>query len=203
MCKYLVVCCQICYFICSDRQKLLQHQILKHGYYGIYKVNFNKANNDNDKLYVCNFKGCNKSFFALKRLTEHYRTHYRPIECKKCHKKFARNWDLQIHIKTKHLINDDSFEKCKFCNKQFFTSKSLNTHIKLVHNECNNPYLCRLCHKRFNRKSSLKNHWKTHKERDDATLFKCKYCNDDKLFTFKYNLNKHIRKYHHRQLTMD
>jgi len=195
ICHFPFVCCQVCYFICNDRGQLLKHQISKHGYYGILDINRQKKNIDN--LYICDFKGCNKSFFELKRLTEHYNRHYRPIACNKCNKSFARNWDLKIHLKTKHGLindNDDQLQKCKFCDKRFASSKSLRNHIKLVHEKSNNPFLCRKCHKKFNRKSSLKNHYKTHKEDTERTHFKCKQCHT--AFTFKYNLNKHIRKYH-------
>ena len=128
-------------------------------------------------------------------MNEHYKWHYHSVKCNQCNKSFARTWDLRIHLKTKHSINnEDSFEKCKFCDKRFATLKSLRNHIKLVHEKCNKSFLCRKCHKKFNRKSSLKNHWMTHKVEETKNHFQCKLC--DISFTFKYNLNKHNRKFH-------
>ena len=174
----------------------MEHQVKCHGFYGIYQVNLNKTNARN-QLYTCNHNGCNKSFFELKRLNEHQKTHKRPIKCtfdQHCKKTFARKLELQIHIKTKHLINDNSFEKCKFCDRKFSSLNNLRTHIKCVHDACVNPFVCRKCHKQFNRKSSLQSHWKTHKNKDKLEKFSCKQC--ESTFTFKYNLNKHMRNYH-------
>eukprot|EP01084_Bolivina_argentea_P187751 323339_1 len=67
ICQYSFICCQVCYFICNDRMQLLQHQIKAHNYNGIYDINLNKTNEY--KLYKCNYNGCNKSYFELKRFT--------------------------------------------------------------------------------------------------------------------------------------
>merc|ERR1712129_563534 len=171
-----------------------EHQINAHSYYGIHGVNNDKATKKekNHGVFVCDYDGCKQTFSELKRLTEHKRYHNKSIECSQCKKKFARKWDLNIHIKTKHKVNAQSFEQCKYCKKEFATVSALRKHVKLLHSGCDKRFLCRICHKSFNRESSLQNHYKSHVQKKKA--FDCKLCRSS--FAYKYNLNKHVRKYH-------
>ena len=75
----------------------------------------------------------------------------------------------------------------------------MTKHVKIAHAGAGRNFLCRICHKRFDRKSVLQQHWEAHKDDGERTTFQCKHCEAKgafNSFTQKYNLSKHVRKYH-------
>jgi uncharacterized Zn-finger protein len=52
-----------------------------------------------DKVYICDFKGCETMFKAKYSLTRHIRSKHfkKKLECKHCDKKFALSHNLKEH----------------------------------------------------------------------------------------------------------
>jgi len=151
-------------------------------------------------VYVCGHDGCQREYDELKRLNEHRKSHDRRYQCGfvRCNKSFGRRCDLKYHIQSVHAQASGT-EKCKYCSKGYSSKKALSIHIKTVHSETAKRFQCRICHKRFGRKSELQKHWDSHREDVRTDSFRCTHCEEIGAFTnftFKYNLNKHIRKYH-------
>ena len=182
--------CMECFFICRNRSEMMQHHLQKHDLKYFYE----------NKQHICGYKGCQKSYRELKRLNEHRKIHYRTYKCtvNGCIKTFGKRSDLKDHMRIRHL-RDIQSEKCQYCCKQFASERLLTKHVKIAHSGIGRSYLCRICHKRFDRKSVLQQHLDSHKAGEQRGIFQCNSCKEAgirKTFTLKYNLNKHIRKYH-------
>uniref|UniRef100_A0A7S3J2Q3 C2H2-type domain-containing protein n=1 Tax=Euplotes harpa TaxID=151035 RepID=A0A7S3J2Q3_9SPIT len=67
----------------------------------IYKLN--PRTKRNNKLLVCCYQGCGKTFNKTWNILDHFKIHTgeRPYECKACMKSFTQNGNLTKHLKTK------------------------------------------------------------------------------------------------------
>jgi len=153
-----------------------------------------------DTVFICGHNGCTKRYSELKRLNEHRKQHYRRHRCtvNGCDRAFGRRFDLKEHIKCHHS-DDREMEKCSFCTKKFLTKRLLRKHIKMAHDATRMQFACRMCKKRFNRKSALQQHWSTHQDCGGRKTLQCEHCESRgilKTFRQRYNLLKHVRKYH-------
>ena len=80
---------------------------------------------------------------------------------------------------------------CHHCGAQFENSKKLSRHYYNVHPKVIDAYQCDVCLKRFPYKHVLTKHvQRKHKN----SLFPCLSCNKE--FTLKFNLLRHLRKFH-------
>ena len=104
-----------------------------------------------------------------------------------CPKSFTTKWNLDEHVKTKHL---SLVFTCDQCNKPYTRKSRLNSHIQTVHNNVK-PYCCNTCQKRFGRKDHLKQHEKTHGERMTHNCGDC-----DAKFYSKQKLKFHVASQH-------
>lgn len=79
---------------------------------------------------------CGKHFQRPSLLERHRRIHSgeRPFSCKFCDKKFNQTNALQIHVKSKHLLEKQY--TCPECGMAFTQKGNLKTHVKRVHPGC-------------------------------------------------------------------
>ena len=152
-----------------------------------------------NNYFRCDYNGCNRIFFQLALFNRHKLTHSKPFKCtfnpKVCQKSFGRDAERKIHERI-HFLS--KYDECKFCRKRFNDPSNYRKHIKLKHGNNNGvilkPFICRKCHKRFINKFCLQSHQKTHLIKTKREEFKCNHC--DKIFFYKSNCNRHIKKYH-------
>eukprot|EP01083_Nonionella_stella_P233034 821472_1 len=150
-------------------------------------------------VYFCSYKHCNKSYLSRRNLNRHKLTHSKPFSCSfntaLCTKRFGSNWDLQMHERTHKKSKS---EECIYCKQRFTDRSALKKHQR-IHDQSNamdiRPFVCRLCHKRFTRKETLSRHWKSHCSHQKT--YACTHMDCDASFKYKYNRNKHVKKYHH------
>ncbi|ODV80243.1 uncharacterized protein CANTADRAFT_49926 [Suhomyces tanzawaensis NRRL Y-17324] len=105
----------------SVRRRVKKTSLLPPGELDNYWVGPNE-----DKIYLCTFKGCGKEFTRRYNVRSHIQTHLsdRPFACPSCPKRFVRQHDLNRHIKG-HLETRNC--KCT-CGKEFARLDALKKH---------------------------------------------------------------------------
>ncbi|XP_052862821.1 zinc finger protein 883-like [Anopheles cruzii] len=134
-----------------------------------------------EKPFKC--KVCSKAFHAARYLHVHKQIHNNDQhQCPHCPRKFARQDQLQDHIRTH--TGEKPFP-CKVCNKTFHVARNLRTHMQ-IHNK--DQHQCPHCSDKFALRSRLKDHIRTH---TGEKPFECKVCG--KTFHAAVNLRVHIK----------
>jgi uncharacterized C2H2 Zn-finger protein len=84
-----------------------------------------------EKIYPCTHPGCDRTFSRIQNMRSHMRCHLAtaPHECKQCGLGFRRTTDLQRHIRTMHIPNDQKPWACPKCPKRFGRSDALKRHM--------------------------------------------------------------------------
>ncbi|KAF1747456.1 hypothetical protein GCK72_023918 [Caenorhabditis remanei] len=94
-----------------------------------------------ERPFMCQVEGCNKSYNTEKKLIVHTRNHTgeRPFQCPigECEKRFLRFEDIEKHKKNCHLIKS---YVCYQCSKEYTNPTWLRKHIASVHGvkDCEN-----------------------------------------------------------------
>ncbi|XP_006817421.1 uncharacterized protein LOC100366307 [Saccoglossus kowalevskii] len=118
-----------------------------------------------ERIYVCHYEGCGRSFKASSHLKYHRETHagQKVLKCSfdGCDKRFSWPAHRKYHMKT-HL--GDRPHRCELsgCNKSFYVYQRLKVHMRTHTGE--KPYHCSQegCGKGFSTAGNLKNHIRTH-----------------------------------------
>lgn len=217
--NYSVFACRECCIIFEDRKSLTQHQWI----YNHRKVDTERLSEENrcrrerelkiklmkqkkakeaiNRIYICNYNGCNKIFTSYGIYNRHCQTHIKKYRCSymKCNREFSTKHDLMIHDRTHSKVKS---ETCKFCLRCFTDPAALRKHIKYIHkndgliNGINiKQFHCKHCKKSFDRKDSLKKHLQIHLKDNQESKSFCEICHLS--FTFKWNYTKHNKIYHH------
>ena len=126
-----------------------------------------------DKLFVCDYVGCHKSYKSLQGLKYHKCSHtgdYR-FSCSACKLGCASITALDEHNRAKHT-GEKPF-KCAHCDFSFAAKNNLkhheNTHLP---KSAQQPFICEICSAIFHRKPDLTRHAKMHGKHQ----FSCTIC---------------------------
>lgn len=167
---------------------------------------------------------CGESFTTDDRLERHKEMHSmkRPFSCPHCPKRFLSKTDANAHL----LIHSD--EKnffCTLCDGSFKSVRYLRVHHYNYHRGMVLPFVCAVCNKGFFLETGLKRHSVIHApnrrvkcpacsrkfssleymEKHACTVkdtyYDCEIC--DKKYRHKYDLTKHIRKYHIKNIKIE
>lgn len=141
--------------------------------------------NHNKNAYSCEM--CLKHFSSKNGLSYHekraHRTSLQQFNCIICHKNFAYNQDLHLHIKNYHCYKD-----CEVCGAKI-TVNRYKSHLKVHNNQ--REHRCLMCSKTFTRRDLLNKHLFSHSERKP---FNCGQC--VRGFYDRSRLKKHEMKFH-------
>ncbi|ELT96053.1 hypothetical protein CAPTEDRAFT_175082 [Capitella teleta] len=121
-----------------------------------------------EKILICPFEGCSKSFTRNYRLDQHKRSHTkeRPFVCGEegCERSYSRQQHLTRHHSVKPVQRvrcyDYRFQCCN-CEESFHKKFQLRHHQFTAHKGVL-PFQCEICLKRFNQSSHLNVHKKKH-----------------------------------------
>jgi len=148
-----------------------------------------------DRVWSCNFEGCEKRFKRQDHLRRHQQIHSgeRQFKCNLCEKAFFEKEHLKRHI---NQVHQRQFP-CDFqgCTLTFARESLLLSHKAKIHlNKL--PYSCTIpgCEAAFDYESRLKDHLNRH--RKEKRKFVCGVVGCAKDFLKKRELDEHIEKDH-------
>jgi general transcription factor IIIA len=130
---------------------------------------------------------CGQFFLNSHRLQVHYNIH-KSHECATCHKVFSHNFQLQQHIRHRHLKQYNRVQ-CHLCGKQLSSRASFNGHM--LSHKAKKSHQCNICDMRFHFPSKLKLHLRRHCA---DKIHSCEYCG--KAIKYEKHLKQHIKIYH-------
>jgi hypothetical protein len=154
-----------------------------------------------EKLFSCDFIGCNKSFEYKSKLIRHSNVHTEEklfsCEIKNCDIKFKDKTSLKRHLLT-HSSNKNFKCIVENCKAQFKHKNNLSQHLKEYH--CNEKkFVCTIdkCNSKFKTKSNLKKH--INNLHLNIEPIKCSFL--DCAYTSKTigNLKRHIKQIHNEE----
>ena len=124
-----------------QRAMSLPHIGMQQQDFGMMQMNFSLpksysrkssvSSTSSDKNFTCSHPGCDRAFSRIQNLRSHMRCHLSttPHSCKTCGLGFRRTTDLQRHVRTMHVPNDQKPWACPRCPKRFGRSDALKRHM--------------------------------------------------------------------------
>lgn len=99
--------------------------------------------------------------------------------CETCGRKFRREDNMKLHLKTHQKRVNDPELQCKTCHKYFATKDSLKLHTKFMHSD-EKPCVCEICGHRTRQMGSLRHHMKV--RHSDDRPYECEWEGCNKTF---------------------
>lgn len=98
------------------------------------------------------------------------------FKCEVCDRKFRREDNMKIHLRTHKKREDDPELQCKICQKYLCSKDSLKLHTKYMHSD-EKPCVCEICGHRTRQMGSLQYHMKV--RHSDERPYECEWegCN--------------------------
>ena len=190
--------CEICAFIGSFANEVIEHCKVEHGEHNSakcpsckevhtlhdlehhYKSCVSKKYQADSSDRIC--ATCGKNLKSQTALLVHMKTHLRKEHaksqniqnddlynyCDKCDKKFVSLDSLNHHVQSAH---ENIEYKCSLCPMTFKTHCMSVKHKRIVHSS-DEKYQCKFCGKRFGNVDHRKLHERVHKEPE----FQCRLC---------------------------
>ncbi|XP_036317807.1 zinc finger protein 91-like isoform X1 [Rhagoletis pomonella] len=154
-----------------------------------YTYKKHKLTHENNRKPIYQCSQCEKSFLQKNGLTNHELHHKGvTIECQICQKRYVRQIDLDVHLRTH---SGESPFSCHLCEKSFIHKRILNRHMQ---NHGYFSYKCLICGSKFSKYDQYHNHRMQH----TGLPYKCGVC--EKQFPDTYKLviktKRHIRGVH-------
>uniref|UniRef100_A0A182RWF2 C2H2-type domain-containing protein n=1 Tax=Anopheles funestus TaxID=62324 RepID=A0A182RWF2_ANOFN len=139
------------------------------------------------KQYVCDL--CSERFWRKLQLKQHmiHHTGQYPHKCEPCGQGF-----INLKSMRDHRCQRNSY-KCTNCSKVFVRWLELVTHQRLEHAK---QFRCEECNKLLRTKRNLKAHAQVHLAEDAQEVYECPYAGCTRFYTYKRNLNIHVRSKH-------
>ncbi|XP_037938328.1 zinc finger protein 260-like isoform X2 [Teleopsis dalmanni] len=138
-------------------------------------------------------KICGNSFKLKNQLMNHLKLHLeKNIECPHCDKKYARHFDLNVHLRTH---TGELPYACHMCDKRFAIKVRLTYHIQ-KHMGVKHP--CKECGAEFNSKQKLKAHSFKH----TGMPYRCEFC-EDHGFANRDVFKRHLLRVHNSTMSDD
>ena len=141
----------------------------------------------------------NRIHISYGRLTAHMKKFHKSevvqetFKCPHCSKVFPRKWNMENHVKTRHLKLKEFECPVADCKKPFFSKLDVERHMASVHSD-EFQFKCDICGDRFAIKSGLTRHMATiHAESKDWV---CSISSCNKQFATKQILEQHLRNVH-------
>ena len=87
-----------------------------------------------ERKYICNFPGCDKTFIYVTPYKDHLKTHtgIRDCVCEICSAAFSTRNHLKNHIKNVHSGNNFT---CELCSNMYKRPDGLRTHFQRHHKD--------------------------------------------------------------------
>ncbi|XP_052895499.1 LOW QUALITY PROTEIN: zinc finger protein 155-like [Anopheles moucheti] len=141
------------------------------------------------KPHVCDV--CSESFWRKLQLKQHMMRHtdQYPHRCEQCGQGFVNLKSMRSHRCKRNAY------VCSNCSKEFVRWLELITHQQLEHPV---QFRCEECGKWFRTKRNLKLHAQAHLAKDVKEVYECPYDDCMRFYTYKNNLNAHVRLKHPR-----
>ncbi|XP_061189353.1 zinc finger protein 184-like [Saccostrea echinata] len=92
--------------------------------------------------------------------------------CETCGRKFRREDNMRLHLKTHQKRENDPELQCKICKKYLSSKDSLKLHQKFMHTE-EKPCVCEICGHRTRQMGSLRHHMKV--RHSDDRPYECEW----------------------------
>ncbi|XP_049286887.1 zinc finger protein 726-like [Anopheles funestus] len=139
------------------------------------------------KQYVCDL--CSERFWRKLQLKQHmiHHTGQYPHKCEPCGQGF-----INLKSMRDHRCQRNSY-KCTNCSIMFVRWLELVTHQRLEHAK---QFRCEECNKLLRTKRNLKAHAQVHLAEDVQEVYECPYAGCTRFYTYKRNLNIHVRSKH-------
>ena len=112
-----------------SKRDMVNYKVIEGHKYEI-KLNPDRNNCVNKRLYICKYDNCNKVFTKTWNLVSHFRIHTneKPYQCSKCLKLFTQRSNLSrhmsIHCKSKSI--DRKIYGCTECSRKYSSKYNLN-----------------------------------------------------------------------------
>lgn len=175
-----------------DQHRLLHNKIkrLKCDYCGSIHSNKTALSHHIDihrKHSILQCNACQSSFTTVKIMKDHLKGHISPKICEFCGKSFARTFELNLHIASRH-VNEMKFA-CSYCKRKFATFKAQREHETRIHRtEKSEVFECSQCQKSFSMREKLRVHSFEHYI---GKVFNCLDQNCAKFFKSQSSLTLH------------
>ncbi|VDN25167.1 unnamed protein product [Cylicostephanus goldi] len=140
---------------------------------------------------------CEKKYSHKNCLDDHVKTVHRDplgamVTCKICSQVFAKQSNLNRHIKMQHPIGvTKAVLDCPDCSCVFSSRRTLTRHRREAHGaEVISAYYCRVCNRCFPKISLLRRHNLVHDPSEGSKPYQCSRC--FKRFNLKSTLKLHM-----------
>lgn len=139
--------CSFCKKLFGDRKELNDHENVHTG----------------KRPHQCEI--CSTTFASVSNMRRHVKVHKddRRHVCQVCKKRFIVRFKLDIHVREKHLPDNDPrrYFPCELCDAKFKSYAQLYIHRR-VHRKNTTVYICYYCKQEFQRREHIVLHIKIH-----------------------------------------
>ncbi|XP_023305023.2 zinc finger protein 157-like isoform X2 [Lucilia cuprina] len=167
-------------YVCADCERQYATQYL-------LETHRKQAHKERDN--VCNI--CGNAFKLRNQLVNHMKLHLeKNIPCPHCDKKYARQFDLNVHLRSH---TGEQPYACHLCDKRFAIKVRLTYHLQKHYGI---KHYCKECGAEFNSKQKLKAHSFKH----TGMPYRCQLC-DDHGFATRNTFKRHLTRVHHASIS--